>query len=79
MDLSDESIMSLVLHWRGDDCRSNQAPRHARKQEVHPPRVKKKEQKKEQKRKEKSSVSIQMILVLSWRKQHGHLQNKRLI
>ena len=36
------------------DCRSNLAPKHTRKHETHPPRVKK----------QKSSVSIQMIVVL---------------
>ena len=41
------------------DCRSNLAPKHARKHEAHPPRVKKKK-----KKKKKSSVSIQTIVVL---------------
>ena len=33
------------------DCRSNLAPKHARKHETHPPRVKKKKKKKKRERK----------------------------
>ena len=43
------------------DCRSNLAPKHARKHETHPPRVKKRRKKK---KKRESSVSIQTIVVL---------------
>ena len=52
------------------DYRSNLAPKHARKHETHPPRVKKEEVPSRFKR---------FWFYLSWRKQHGHLQNKRLI
>ena len=45
------------------DCRSNLAPKHTRKHETHPPRVKRKGKKKKKKKKE-SSVSIQTIVIL---------------
>ena len=45
------------------DCRSNLAPKHARKHETHPPRVKK----------EVPSRFKRFWFYLSWRQQHGHL------
>ena len=55
------------------DCRSNLAPKHPHKHETHPPRVKKK------KKEERVPSRKRFWFYLSWRKQHGHLQNKRLI
>ena len=55
------------------DCRSNLAPKHARKHEAHPPQVKKK------KKKRVPSRCKQFRFYWSWRKQHGQLLNKRLI
>ena len=61
------------------------ASKHARKQEARPPRILKKKEKKKreeeenEEEEEESSVSIQTILVLCWRKQGGQLWNKRLI
>ena len=57
--LSSDAVSALrMVRVRIYDCRSNLAPKHARKQETHPPRVKKKRKKK------KSSVSIETIVVL---------------
>ena len=51
------------------DCRSNLAPKHARKHEAHPPRVKKKEKKREESRPDWNDFGF----YLSWREQHGQL------
>ena len=55
------------------DCRSDLAPKHARKHETHPPRVKKK-------RKKRGVPSqFKLLVVFELAKQHGQLQNKLLI
>ena len=47
------------------NCRSNLAPRHARKHEAHPPGVKMEFR--------PDSNDLGIFLYLSWRKQHGQL------
>ena len=54
------------------DCRSNLAPKHARKHETHPPRVKKE-------RKKVPCRFKRFWFYFSWRKQHGKIKQTSVI